>query len=270
MKKIKIAIILASFSLVMNASLAGDRVIAKFQGKSVYKSEIENNLRSMFNGSLPGNKKDFDDLDKNLKQRVIMEYVNHAILEDKAMNSSIQKSDVYKTQLKLAQNQIAIGLYLDHYAKRRISDSAVKSEYNNYVKNLKDNDELKVSHILVKDESVAHDLYNKIRSKQITFESAAKNNSLDNSKAQGGEIGYISRGQTVAEFENKAYSLKKGEISEPVKTQFGWHILKVSDIKKRKIPSFKEAKNTAEQSLMMKIKQQYISDLMKESKVEIY
>ncbi|MCH9753675.1 MAG: peptidylprolyl isomerase [Alphaproteobacteria bacterium] len=270
MKKMKIAIILASFSLMMGNALAEDRVVAKFNGKAIYKSEVENNLRSMFNGALPDNKKDLDDLDKNFKQRVVMEYVNREVLADKAMHSNIKKSDLYQKQLKAAQNHIAVGLYLDHYAKRRVKDSAVRSEYNNYVKALKNNDELRVSHILVNNESIAHDLYNKIKSGQITFESAAKENSLDNSKVQGGEIGLISRGQTVPEFEEKAYSLKKGEISEPVKTQFGWHIVKVSDIKKRKIPSFEEAKQSVEQSVLMKIKQKYISDLMKESKVEIY
>jgi parvulin-like peptidyl-prolyl isomerase len=270
MKKMKIAIILASFSLIINGSLAEDRVIAKFNGKSIYKSEVENNLRSMFNGALPDNKNDFDDLDKDFKQRIVMEYVNREVLTDKAMSSTIQKSELYQKQLKDAQSQIAVGLFLDHYAKRRLNDSTVKSEYNNYVKSLKNNDEIKVSHILVNNESIAHDLYNKIRSGQITFENAAKESSLDNSKAQGGEIGYISRGQTVPEFEKKAYSLKKGEVSEPVKTQFGWHIVKVGDIKKRKIPSFKDAKKNIEQSVIMKIKQQYVSDLMKESKVEIY
>jgi len=269
MKKMKIAMILASFSLIINGSFAADRVVAKYNGKEVKKSEVETSLRSILNGSLPNNKKDLDDLEKDFRDRVIMEYVSREILEDNAKNSSVQKSDLYKKQLKMVQEQIAVNLFLDHYAKRQMKDSDIKSEYNNYVKALKDNNELKVSHILVKSDSVAKELHNKIKSGQITFEQAAKENSVDNSKAQGGEIGYISRGQTVPEFEKKAYSLKKDEVSEPVKTQFGWHVLKVTDIQKRHIPTFDEAKKSLEQSVLMKIKQQYIEKLMKESKVEI-
>jgi len=269
MKKMKVAIILASCSLLMNGAFAADRVVAKYDGKEVKKSQVEASLRSVLNGSLPNNKKDFDDLDKELKDRVIVEYVNREILAENAKKSDIEKSDLYKQQLQMVQEQIAVNIFLDHYAKRHMQNADIKAEYNNYVKALKDNDELKVSHILVKSEAVANELYGKIKSGKITFEQAAKENSLDNSKAQGGEIGYISRGQTVPEFENKAYSLKKGEVSAPVNTQFGWHLVKVTDIKKRTIPTFEESKKNVEQAVLMKIKQEYVTKLMKESKVEI-
>ena len=144
MKKFKIAIILASCSLIMSHSLASDRVVAKYNGKEILKSQIETSLRVVLNGMLPDNKKDFDDLDKNLKDRIITEYVNQEILLDKANHSDIQKSDLYKNQLHMLQDQVAIRLFLDRYARRQLTEAAIKSEYNNYVKSLKDNDEIKI------------------------------------------------------------------------------------------------------------------------------
>ena len=269
MKKFKIAIILASCSLIMSHSLASDRVVAKYNGKEILKSQIETSLRVVLNGMLPDNKKDFDDLDKNLKDRIITEYVNQEILLDKANHSDIQKSDLYKNQLHMLQDQVAIRLFLDRYARRQLTEAAIKSEYNNYVKSLKDNDEIKISHILVQEENVSKDLYNKIKSGKLTFEQAARENSLDGSKSKGGDLGYMPKGATVPEFEEKAYSMKKGEISEPVKTQFGWHLIKVTDIRKRTIPSFEEVKANIEQSALMKIQQKYVAEIVKNSKVEI-
>jgi peptidyl-prolyl cis-trans isomerase C len=268
MRTFKIVVILASASMIIGSALAGDRVVAKYNGKEILKSEVENSIKSVMNGALPNNKKDLDDLDKGLRDRIVLEYVSQKVLGDKAQSSDIQKSDLYKKQLKMVQDQIAVNLFLDHYAKRHLTDASIKSEYNNYTKSLKENDELKVSHILVQSQDNADDLYKKIKNGSLSFEDAAKN-SLDGTKDKGGDIGYISRGQTVPEFEEKAYSLKKGQVSEPVKTQFGWHIIKVTDIKKRALPKFDDVKNMAEQAALGKIKQKYITDTMQDSGVEI-
>ena len=84
------------------------------------------------------------------------------------------------------------------------------------------------SHILVKTESEANvALYDVTHGK--SFEDIAKQVSICPSGKKGGSLGWFGRGQMVKEFENAAFSLKKGEISKPVKTQFGWHIIKVDD-----------------------------------------
>jgi peptidyl-prolyl cis-trans isomerase C len=269
MKILKIAIALVSFSILMNPSFAEDRVIAKYNGKTVYKSEVELAIKSVMNGSLPNNKKDLDDLDKTVREQVVQQYVTQRVLADYANQSSMSKSDVYRQQLKIAKEQVEAQLFLNHFAKRLITKSALKSEYNNVVKALKGNDERNVSHILVSSEAVGQDLYNKIRSKQITFDQAAKENSLDGSKSNGGVIGLISRGQTVPEFESRAYSLKKGEISEPVKSQFGWHIIKVTEIKPRKIPTFDQAKKEIENIVMSKIQQKQQQKIIHKAAIEI-
>ena len=159
------------------------------------------------------NKKDLDNFDPQERNRIVARYVNHKILLDEASRSKIQDSDVYKKQLQLAKDGMSVNLFLNHYAKRQLTDSKLKAEYNNFVKALKDNDQLNVSHILVKSETEAVDILKKIKSGEMSFENAAKKYSLEgNAKESGGQIGLISKGMTVPEFEKAVYSLKKNNI----------------------------------------------------------
>jgi len=86
------------------------------------------------------------------------------------------------------------------------------------------------SHILVKTEEEAKQIKEKLNLGK-NFEDLAKQYSLCPSKKKGGNLGWFSHGQMVKEFEKATFDLKKGEISKPIKTQFGWHIIKLNDKK---------------------------------------
>ncbi len=89
--------------------------------------------------------------------------------------------------------------------------------------------EVRASHILVLDEQQAKDLKTKIDNNEISFEDAAKEYSQCPSKAQGGDLGYFGRGMMVKEFETAAFDGEVEKVTDPVKTQFGWHLIKVID-----------------------------------------
>lgn len=91
--------------------------------------------------------------------------------------------------------------------------------------------EVRASHILVLDEQQAKDLKTKIDNNEISFEDAAKEYSQCPSKAQGGDLGYFGRGMMVKEFETAAFNGEVGKVTDPVQTQFGWHLIKVVDKK---------------------------------------
>ncbi|EJR57165.1 foldase prsA 1 [Bacillus cereus VD107] len=131
-------------------------------------------------------------------------------------------------------------------------------------KELKDNykPEIKASHILVKDEATAKKVKDELAQGK-SFEDLAKQYSEDTgSKEKGGDLGYFTAGKMVKEFEDAAYKLKKDEISEPVKSQFGYHIIKVTDIKEQK--PFDEVKGDIKKDLVQKKMQdgQFMNDLM--------
>lgn len=255
--------------LAFNAT-AADMVVAKYNGKSLYKSEVEHTLKIILNGSLPEGKKDFNELSKEMKQRIATELAQQKVVEDAMAQSTLKNSEIYKQQLEATYKQVAINVFLDHYSKGQLTEKSIQTEYNNYTKALKSHDELKVSHILVNTENEAKEILSKINSSDVSFENAAKEHSIDGSKAQGGELGYISKGKTVPEFEKAAYGAKKGSIVGPVKTEFGYHLIKVTDSRKQKIPAFTEVKPQLEQMILVKIRQQYVTDLLKSAKIETF
>ncbi|WP_377865774.1 peptidylprolyl isomerase PrsA [Bacillus sp. R86525] len=144
-------------------------------------------------------------------------------------------------------------------------------------KDVKDNHkpEMKVSHILVKDEKTAKEVKEKINNGE-DFTALAKQYSEDTgSKEQGGEIAGFAPGQTAKEFEEAAYKLDAGQVSEPIKTSYGYHIIKVTD--KKELKPFDEVKDTIRKDLEQqrlqdatgKWKQQVINDLLKEADIKV-
>lgn len=91
--------------------------------------------------------------------------------------------------------------------------------------------QVRAQHILVETKEEAQNLKQKIDNNEISFEDAAKANSKCPSKAQGGDLGYFGRGMMVKPFEDAAFDAEKGTVTEPVQTQFGWHLIKVTDKK---------------------------------------
>lgn len=106
--------------------------------------------------------------------------------------------------------------------------------------------EIKASHILVEDEETAKEVKNKLN-EGASFEELAQEYSTDGSAANGGDLGYFGPGQMVPEFEEAAYALEVGEISEPVQSQFGFHIIKLTD--KKEVAPFEEMKEEIREEL---------------------
>ena len=247
-----------------------DRVVAQYDGKSLYKSEVETRLKFIFGGSLPDNKKDFDDLDTNTKQAVIQEMVQQKVLEDDMNNSKIKNSKVFMQQVEDAKAKATLDVYLQNYIKRNVNEGMIKAEYSNYVDMLKNNPEVKVSHILVSSKEEAEKVLADLKAGQ-SFDDLAKKFSVDKSTSErGGEIGYISKGQTFPDIEKAVYSMKVNEVSEPIQTQAGWHILKVLEIKKREIPTFDESKPQLQQQVGYKVVNDHMKELSKSANVKIF
>lgn len=255
--------------LTINA-YAEDRVVAKFDGKDLKKSEIEHKLRIVLGGYLPNNKSDFDDLDTNTKQRILQEIIQQKVLEDDLNRSKIKDSKLFQQQVEEAKKKVEIDLYMQNFVKRHINEGMIKAEYNNLVNALKNNPEIKLSHILVGSEEEAKKALADIKAGKSFAEEAKEVSTDKTTKERGGEIGYISKGQAFPEVEKTIYSLKAGEISEPVKSPAGWHVLKVDEIKQRIIPEFDKVKTEVEQQVGYKIVNEHLKELAKTANVQIF
>ena len=209
---------------------------------------------------------------KQVLNNMVMEKVlikNYKV-EDKDVDKKFdemkkQYGDQFDTLLKqqgIKEETIKTGvraqLAQEKAIEKTITDKELKENYK---------PEIKASHILVKDEATAKKVKEELGQGK-SFEELAKQYSEDTgSKEKGGDLGYFTAGKMVKEFEDAAYKLKKDEVSEPVKSQFGYHIIKVTDIKEQK--PFDEVKGDIKKDLVQKKAQDaaFINDVkMKEIK----
>lgn len=148
------------------------------------------------------------------------------------------------------------------------SDEAVKAAYDKMVADFKPSTEWQASHILVESEDKAKALKAEIDG-GADFAEVAKANSSDGSAASGGDLGWFGAGQMVPEFETAVKSLQKGQVSDPVKTQFGWHLVKLVDTRETKAPTLDEARPQIENQLRQTALQTKIAELRAAAKIDI-
>ena len=158
-------------------------------------------------------------------------------------------------------------LYFDKTVKDTVSDAEAKKFYDSQVGSAK-SEEVRARHILVESKEKARELFEKV-AYGTDFAELAKQNSKDpGSKDQGGDLGYFSKGQMVPQFEEAAFKLQKGEVSQPFETQFGWHIIKVDDRRAGQAVPFDAVKERIVGAIIHQKAQQIAGDLRAKAKIE--
>lgn len=191
------------------------------------------------------------------KKAVIDEFIKYKLLLKEAKASGVDKGDEFKKQLELAKDGIIFNLWQDsEFKKLTVSDADAKKYYDENGDSFIKPAEFQTSHILVEDEKKAKELIDtlsKIKKENLKseFQKIAKEQSIDPSaKENGGDLGFVRKGMFVKEFEDAALALKDGEISkEPVKSQFGYHIIFKEAEKKDEKIAFDTIKDRLKENL---------------------
>jgi peptidyl-prolyl cis-trans isomerase C len=209
------------------------------------------------------------------KENFLNELVKRELLYKEALKKGLDKDQEYVKKLDEFKKITLVGLLLQKEieAKVKVSDQDVKDYYEKNKDKFAPVTQIRASHILVKTEEEAKKIEERLK-KGEDFAAIAKKTSIDTASAKnGGDLGYFSKDQMVPEFESAAMRLKKGEISEPVKTKYGYHIIKVTDKKMGQVVEFEKTKNLISQNLMAEKQKEvfdsYIEGLKKSYKVEI-
>lgn len=223
-----------------------NKVLATVNGKQITEMDVNALLQSVIS---QGNK-NFDS--EQGRKQILDELINQELFYLDALDNDFDKEEAFKRELELNKANI-----LKQYALRKlltsvkVEDDEVADYYNNNKESFKNPETVKASHILVKTEDEANKTIEEI-SNGLSFEEAANKYSTCPSKARGGDLGFFAKGQMVPEFENAAFGMKKGEMSEPVKTQFGYHIIKLVDKKEATQSSFEQVQDQIRQFLLGK------------------
>ncbi len=248
-----------------------DHVIAKYNGNKIYQSEIENlysNLILKSTGKEVNAENAFSTLKENDQERLVRGLIGTKLLDENVKNSNIKESKEYKNAMKEAAEQIAKKVFIEELIGREITEKKLKDRYKEVAKVIENREEVKASHILVKSEEEAKIIQNELK-KGASFAKLASEKSVANGKEKNGELGYFTTGQMVKPFEDAAFSMKVGEISNPVKTDLGWHVIKLEDRRKMKMPEYAEVKNRLKAELSGEILQKYLKSLEDKASIQI-
>jgi peptidyl-prolyl cis-trans isomerase C len=186
----------------------------------------------------------------------------------KAKQAKVDETADFKTRVAFLTDRTLHDAYFKTEIADKITDAEVKARYDKEVAATTPENEVRARHILVKTEDEAKAVIKELEAGG-KFEEIAKSKSTDGAAAQGGDLGYFGRGQMVPEFEKAAMDLKPGEYTKvPVKTQFGFHIVKVEDIRAKQAPAFDQVKDQVKDVVMREKYIQTVRAWRDELKVE--
>ena len=236
-----------------------NKLLAEVNGKKIYRNDVISFMQNIEGGARFQNEEGIKVLTD--------EMVNQEIVLADAYKNKLDNDEEFKNELNLVKENM-----LKNYAMHKIFESVNPTE-DDLKGYYEANKELVIpqktytaSHILVDDEQKANDIYDEIE-EGLDFKEAAKKYSKDPSAASGGSLGTFPKGVMVKEFQDGLDSLEVGEISKPVKSQFGYHLIKLEDVNSVEDKPFEEVRDQVYQTyLMVKRQEKYLEKLNEISK----
>ncbi len=260
--KLKLSAIALSLLAISSGAVFAQN-LAIVNGKPVPSSRVEA-LVQQVSAQQPG-RPVTPDIQAQIKEEVI----NREVFMQEAQKAGLDGSDDYKNQMEQARQVVLIrALFADFQKKNPVTDSDIKAEYDKFVKE-NGGKEFRARHILVEKEADAVKLIADIK-KGSKFEDLAKKNSKDpGSGANGGDLDWAAPGSYVKEFSEAMTKLAKGKMTDaPVKSQFGFHIIRVDDVRETQLPPMEQVKPQISQQLTQQKLQAYQKGLRDKAKVE--
>ena len=253
----KVTILLSA--LLLTGVMASAKTLVSVNGKPITQEEVDQELMQATQGrfnQVPA------DRQAAFRQQVLQQLIGKELIYDDAKKSGITKSAEYKREYKKLEARMKKELAIQVWQKKlldsiKISNKELKDYYKKNIDEFREKESVHARHTLVKTKAEAEKIIAQLKSLsgdklKAKFIELAKKDSTGPSGKNGGDLGYFSKGQMVPAFNDKVFSMKKGTITtEPVKTQFGYHVIYLEDKKPSMTRSFDEVKAFIEQRLKM-------------------
>ena len=238
-----------------------DKVIAKVSGVEIRESDLAMAEEDMGQQA--------QQLQGDAKRDALVGYLADVIIVSKAAEAKkVTEQKEFKSRIAFIRNKLAMEMLLVEEGKAASTDAAMKKVYEEAVQKSGPEQEVRARHILVPTEEEAKAVLAEIK-KGTDFAELAKQKSKDpGAAAEGGDLGYFGKAQMVPEFAEAAFKMDKGQVSDPIKTQFGWHIIKVEDKRTKPVPPFENVKDQIETFVARRAQADYIAKLRQAAKVE--
>jgi peptidyl-prolyl cis-trans isomerase C len=253
------------FAMVLLASLPlraqdANPVLAKVNGAEIRQSDV-----ALAEEELGPSLAQMDPATK--KENVLAFLIDMKIVAKAAEDKKIEDRPDFKARLTFTRNRLLMDNLLAAEGKAATTDEAMKKVYDEAAKQIEGEQEVHARHILVETEDEAKAIEAELKT-GADFAELAKKKSKDPGAADGGDLGFFTKDQMVPEFSAVAFALEPGKISDPVKSQFGWHVIKVEEKRNRKAPDFDQVKAQIETYVTRKAQAEYVAKLREGAKVE--
>jgi peptidyl-prolyl cis-trans isomerase C len=235
-------------------------VLAKVNGSEIHQSDV-----ALAEEELGPSLAQMDPATK--EENVLAFLIDMKVVAKAAEDEKVADTDDFKKRLAFTKNRLLMDSLLAAKGKAGTTDEAMKKVYEEASKQITGEQEVHARHILVETEDEAKAVKAEL-DKGADFAELAKKKSKDPGASDGGDLGFFTKDQMVPEFSEVAFKLEPGKISDPVKSQFGWHIIKVEEKRNRKPPAFDQVKSQIETYVTRKAQADYVGKLRESAKIE--
>jgi peptidyl-prolyl cis-trans isomerase C len=255
--------VFAAFAALAQPALAAD--LAKVNGKTITDRDLQIALSNLNEGQRATALKD-----PNTRRQVLTGVIEQEVLVQEAEKAKLDADKEYKEALNAFRRQYLASRVLQKNLGSKFTDSAAKKYYDKH-KSRFSTEQVRAMHILIRDEKKANEVFAKVKglgddefmaeAEKISEDPSAKNNR--------GDLGYFGHDRMTAEFSNAAFAGLKGEVIGPVKTDYGYHIIRVVDKKVGKVMGYDEVELRVKNELRQELTKNYLGELRKQAKVQV-
>jgi peptidyl-prolyl cis-trans isomerase C len=258
-KTVGVACMLTVFA-ILPALPAAAKVLATVNGKQITEDDVKiaaDDLR----GSIP------PQLEGKARDSYLLDFlIDGELVAQKALAEKADQTPEFAKKLAYYREKLLMETVLEQVAKTAATDAAIKATYDEAAKAQKPETEIHAQHILVATEDEAKAVWKRLKGGE-EFATLAKELSKDTG-SEGGDLGWFTKDRMVPEFADAAFKLEVGQVSDPVKSPFGWHIIEILDKRQKTFPPFDQVKDQVTRYVVQKAQAALVADLRKTAKIE--
>lgn len=214
---------------------AADAVVATVDGTDITEADVAAAIADLGHALA-------DRSPQEVRSQVITYLIDLQLMAAKARQAGLDKTDAFRSRTAYFENKALLELHLNDVSKKATSDEAAKKLYDDLVGKVEPETEVRARHILVESEEAAKDIRKQLDDGADFAELAKEKSSDPESGAAGGDLGFFTKDSMLPEFAEAAFSMQPGEISDPVRSQVGWHVIKVEETRPKAPPAFDDVK----------------------------
>ncbi len=240
---------------------AQNKVLAVVGGRTITEEDIQRTLMNLGQRAQQYNS-------PQGRQVILDQIINKELVLLDAKKNLYEHDAEFKAELEKLKNELLANFYVDKVLRDvKVSETEAKKYFDEHPEEFQGQESVCARHILVETEEKAKDILSKIEKGEMTFEDAAKAFSTCPSSQQGGDLGEFGRGQMVPEFDSACFEMAEGEVRGPVKTQFGFHLIKLEEKNEAKPLTFDEVKAQLQDKLLSEAQQKAYQSKMNQLRI---